>query len=340
VSDFRIVPGFEDVWRPPAGRRRTPETVLGHSSGSPQDVRARLARVVRKAPEVMVKVTGRTRNPAHLRAHLDYISRNGQIELEAADGARLASRDEVRDVGDDWSFAALADSRRRANSPLSLSIILSMPADTDPLKLSDAARAFAAGAFEDRFDYVFALHTDTAHPHVHLTVACRGVGGERLNPKKADLEAWRQLFAECLRDRGVEAEATPRRARGVTRKAERGPVRRQRERWQAGGPAGRVRRAAYQSAALNAFGAAGSPEPWKAPIVRRQQRVRTLYLAQARLLLTTGEAEDAALALALESFVAGMPAPETQRDRLARELSEAGRTSDRADGAAGRDRTR
>lgn len=42
-----------------------------------------------------------------------------------------------------------------------------------------------------------------------------GDHGERLNPRKADLEAWRQAFAQALRDRGVEAEATPRRARGV-----------------------------------------------------------------------------------------------------------------------------
>jgi hypothetical protein len=339
VKEFRIVPGFEDVWRAPAGQRRTPETVLGRAAGSAQDLRARLARVVRKAPEALVKVTGRTRDPGHLKAHLDYISRNGQVELEDAAGWRLANRGEVRDLADDWSFTALADSRRRPNSPISLSIILSMPADTDPLKLRDAARAFGAGAFGERFDYVFALHTDAAHPHVHLTVACRGVEGQRLNPKKADLEAWRQLFAECLRDRGVDAEATPRRARGVTRKAERGPVRRIREQWEHGGRVGEVQRGAYQAAALSAFGSGPRIAPWEGSIVRRQHRVRALYLAQARLLKSSADRDDRRLGEAVEGFVRAMPTVDTQHLALARQLREA-RERDRSSSDGGLERRR
>src|SRR6185503_11619146 len=118
----------------------------------------------------------------------------------------------------------------------------------------DAVRSFAADLFAGRHDYVFTLHTDTPRPHVHLSICSRGHMGERLNPKKADLELWRQIFAQALRDRGVEAEATPRRARGVTRKAERGPLRRIRERHEAGqGDPARVRRDAYREAAKAAF---------------------------------------------------------------------------------------
>jgi len=61
--------------------------------------------------------------------------------------------------------------------------------------------------FAGRHDYVFTLHTDTPRPHVHLAICSRGHAGERLNPKKADLELWRQTFAQALRDRGIEAEA-------------------------------------------------------------------------------------------------------------------------------------
>jgi len=294
--------------------------VLGKLVYAPADLRARLARIVRKAPEVMVKITGRTRDPGHLQSHLDYISRNAKLDLEGADGARLSGRETIRDIADEWAFAALVEARTRANSPLSLSVILSMPAGTDALKVRDAAAAFAGDVFGERFDYVLALHADEPHPHVHLTVACRGHDGQRLNPKKADLEAWRQVFARALRDRGVDAEATPRRARGVTRKAERGPIRRIRERRERGGPVGRTQRAATQSAAQRAFGAASAAGAWEAAMARRQQRVRTLYLAQARMLRTTGEAGDKALARAVELFVAGMPAPETQQAALAREL--------------------
>jgi type IV secretory pathway VirD2 relaxase len=337
MSDFRTVQGFEDVWRPPVRLRIVrPRTVL--RPGSPGGgLRTRLTRIVGRAPEAVVKVTGRTRDPAHLRAHLDYISRNGRLELEGPDGALILGRRGVGDLADDWSSAALADSRRRADSPFSLSVVLSMPAGTDEIALRDAARAFAADTFAGRHDYVFTLHTDTAPPHVHLSICSRGYAGERLNPKKADLEAWRQTFAQALRDRGVEAEATPRRARGVTRKAERGPLRRMRERHEAGrGEMARVQRAAYQEAAKAAFGGQTARAPWEGRLLQRQARVRRLYLAQARLLTGSADAEGRALGAKVEAFVRSMPQPDTRRLALARDLRKANAKAREAD----RDRSR
>lgn len=324
MSDFQTVPGFEDVWRPPTGpQRRTARAILTPraSGGAGSEVRARLARVVRRAPEVMVKITGRTREAGHVRAHLDYISRNGALELEDSVGTILDGRDAVREVAQDWEAAALLDSRRRASTPFSHSVMLSMPAGTDATVVRDAARAFAQEVFAERFEYVFALHTDADHPHVHIAVRSLGESGMRLNPKKADLETWRQVFAQALRDRGVEAEATPRRARGVTRKAERMPIRRLRERQEAGvgGPA-RTVRAAYQEAAQAAFGKDASRRPWETKLVERQARVRGLYLAQARLLGRSADPRDRALAARVEAFVRAMPQPDSRRLALAREL--------------------
>jgi type IV secretory pathway VirD2 relaxase len=277
--------------------------------------------MARRAPEVMVKVSGRTRDPGHLRAHLDYVARHGELALEDRDGAVLDGRDAVRELAEDWSALALADRRRRATTPFSHSIVLSMPGGTPPLAVRDAARAFAAEVFADRFDYVFVLHTDATHPHVHLVVRSLGDRGERLAPKKADLETWRQVFAQALRDRGVEAEATPRRARGVTRKPERTPLRKIRERQEAGrGPPAAVRRAAYQAAAKTAFGGAAEARPWEDRLAARQRQVRGLYLAQAGLLRRSADPQDRALGAQVEAFVQGMPMPDTQRLALAREL--------------------
>lgn len=165
MNDFQTVRGFEDVWRPPVSpRKRTPKAMLTPAGfGTGVDVRARLARIVGRAPEVMVKVTGRTRDAGHLRAHLDYISRNGELEVEDRDGALIIGRPAVKELADDWSAIALTDSRRRATTPFSVSVVLSMPAETNAVTVRDAARAFARDVFADRFDYVFALHTDAAH---------------------------------------------------------------------------------------------------------------------------------------------------------------------------------
>lgn len=330
MTDFQTVRGFEEAWRPPVRpRRRTPQTILkpgGSASGD--EVRARLTRVVNRAPEVMVKVTGRTRDPGHLRAHLDYISRNGELEMEDRDGAVVAGRPAVKELAEDWSAAALADSRRRANTPFSLSLVLSMPADTDPTTVRDADRAFARAVFADRFDYVFALHTDAQHPHVHLEVRSLGDYGERLNPKKADLDAWRQVFAQALRDRGIEAEATPRRARGITRKAERTPLRKIRERHEAGhGEPAKVRRAAYHGAAKAAFSGKTAPEPWERRLLERQAKVREAYVAQPRILEQSSDPADRALGIKVAAFVRAMPQPDSQRLALARELRAANRMS-------------
>ncbi len=343
MTDLQTVRGFEDVWRPPVVQRHLVTSALLKSAGArlSRDTRARLQRILNRAPEVMVKVTGRTRDPAHLRAHLDYISRNGQQELETQDGAMITGRAEVKDLASDWAIAQLADHRTRTNAPFSHSVILSMPAGTDPVKLRDAARAFAADMFAGCHEYVFTLHTDTPRPHVHLSICSRGYAGERLNPKKEDLEAWRQVFAQALRDSGVEAEATPRRARGVTRKAERGPQRRIRDRYEAGqGPIAKVRRAAYGEAAKAAFLGETAPKPWEARMVGRQARVRGLYLGQAKLLGQSDHPADRVLGAKIEAFVRSMPQPDSQRLALARELRATSRERSREQEPGGRDRSR
>jgi hypothetical protein len=316
-----MVSGFEDVWRPPVRPRRVrPETILRPEDPSGA-IRARLARLAARAPEVMVKITGRTREGAHLAAHLKYITRRGELEAQDRDGGQVLGRGEVAELAGDWSSWAGMARGRRAGGPLSLSVVLSMPAGTDPLRLRDAAHAFAHEALGGRFAYVAVLHTDTPRPHVHLAIRAMGDGGERLNPKKADLEAWRQALARALRDRGIAAEATPRRARGLTRKAERGPLRRIRERHSRGeGGIGQVSRAALAEAARTAFAGARASQPWEDAITRRQARIRALYVAQAKLLKLSSAVKDRELGEAVERFVRSMPAPDTQRLALAREL--------------------
>ncbi|WP_296595517.1 relaxase/mobilization nuclease domain-containing protein [Phenylobacterium sp.] len=324
MSEFRTVPGFEDVWRPPVRpRRRRPEEVLS-ASGHASAVRARLQRIVRRATEVMVKVTGRTRDPAHLAAHLSYVTRNGELSAEDRDGCAIEGRQQVADTARDWSAAALMDSRRRETSPFSVSLILSMPAGTDPLKLRDAARAFALETFAERHEYLLALHIDTPHPHVHLTVRALADDGTRLHPKKANLAGWRQDFARALRDRGVDAEATPRRARGVTRKAERPAIRQLRERHEQGrGRIGWVASEKLRDAAQLAFAGQASASAWDCRIADGQMRIRRLYLAQAKLLQSSQDAADRALGAEVETFVRSLRPPDTERLALARALREA-----------------
>jgi type IV secretory pathway VirD2 relaxase len=156
-----------------------------------------------------------------------------------------------------------------------------------------------------------------------------GRDGERLNPRKADLQAWREGFARALRDRSVEAEATPRRTRGVSRKAERIPVRKMRERFAAGqGPLPEVLAVAYRAALTK-----GEREaPWLEAIQTRELAIRRVLVAEALRLSRSERPGDRALAALVERFVRDRPAPMT-RDQALRQRWEAqrdlGRTRDR-----------
>ncbi len=299
MSDFRRPLGFEDALRPPIDvrRARIARPVL-RPPGRAGDAAAyaQLARIIRRAPEVMVKVTGKTGDGGHLQAHLDYISRNGRLVLEGPNGEQLGVRGEMRALASAWAMEAKLESGGRRDRPLSRSIILSMPRGTDVIRLHDAARAFAKEAFGERFPYVFALHDEGGHPHVHLTVRTLGSDGTRLNPKKADLEVWRQRFAQALRDRGVEAEASPRRARGVLRKAERTPVRKMRERYVDGkGLVPRVLSGAYKVGAAKE----DARPPWQTKQRERQARIRRAFAAEAVALSRSDRSKDRAMGVAL-----------------------------------------
>lgn len=328
MTECRGTRGFEEALRPPVDvhRARITPAVLGKPGRREAEAAARAARVARRVPEVMVKITGRTRDGGHLKAHLDYISRNGALYLEGPDGERLKGPGEVAGLARDWAEEAVMEPARRRNSPMSLSVILSMPAGVEPTRVRDAARAFAAGAFGERFPYVFALHDEGRHPHVHLTVRMLGRDGERLNPRKADLQAWRDGFARALRDRGVEAEATPRRARAVTRKAERGPVRRMRERYLAGrGPLPRVLESAYRQALREE----ARPAPWRTAIRERELEIRRALVAESLRLQRSGKVEDRVLGALVERFARSRGDPETREEALVRQQRDRARDDGR-----------
>jgi len=194
----------------PNGQPLTP-LYASYGSASGKTARAKLARIVRRAPEVLVKVTGRQKGGRHVKAHLEYIGRKGDVEIESRDGEILTNKDDIVERAAEWSDTLKWRSRPTVSS---VSLVFSMPAGTDPDKVLGAVRAVAHAEFSDNHDYVLALHTDTPRPHVHLTVQAEGLDRTRFNPRPVQLNRFRERFARELRARGVAAEATPRRARG------------------------------------------------------------------------------------------------------------------------------
>ena len=173
------------------------------------------ATVTRRAPQVMVKVTGGGRGMAAIAAHFRYISKNGRLAIEDDRGVVREGKEALHDLADRWRHSgSLIDEvghRREA-----FNIMLSMPRGADAQIVQKAAREFAQTELAGH-RYVMVLHEHQANPHVHLSVRAESRTGERLNPRKTDLHRWRETFAEKLRAWGIEAEATRQATRGESR---------------------------------------------------------------------------------------------------------------------------
>jgi len=250
-------------------------------------IRQSIEATVRRAPQVMVKVTGGGRGMKAIAAHFRYISKNGRLDIEDDQGNVARGKSVVRELTDDWRFGgALIDdetARREA-----FNIILSMPRGTDPLIVQRAAREFAQTEFADH-KYVMVLHEHQANPHVHLSVRAESKHGRRLNPRKADLHRWREVFAERLRAWGVDAEATRQATRGASRNY----------------PALWQQKAAQDGRLLK-------PRPTQrsgAAAAASRQSAATAWVRIAEALAGSAESRDRALAASIARFVPDVAEP-------------------------------
>jgi Relaxase/Mobilisation nuclease domain len=196
----------------------------------------------RGAKEVLVKISGGGRDVDGVQAHFEYIDRHGKLDVETDHGEVLHGKTAATELVNDWAldYGAVpgaphsrnkvgADGKRRQPRQ-AFNIVLSMPAGTPPQKVLQAVKKFAREEFAHQHRYAMSLHTEEKgkhgiHPHVHLVVkAEHEYGGSRLNPRKADLQRWRERFAENLTELGVAATATRREDRGFVKTYKKTPI--------------------------------------------------------------------------------------------------------------------
>ena len=117
-------------------------TVLSFSQRAAA-VRARLeATVLRRAPQVMVKVTGGGRGMGAIAAHFRYIAKAGRLPFEDDRGVVREGKEALRAVTEQWRYGGseIGETSPRREA---FNVILSMPRGTDPLIVQRAAREFA-----------------------------------------------------------------------------------------------------------------------------------------------------------------------------------------------------
>ena len=297
-------------------------------------------RTVRGTPEVILKLSGGARDVRGAKAHFDYIDRNGEQPVVTDDGRELLGKGVGAEVVADWHldltpgqyWAKPAAGEKNRRFRLVHNIVLSSPAGTAPQAVLQAARAFAQENFTSRHRYAIVLHTDRENPHVHLVVKSEPEfePGKRLNVDNAMWRRWRVQYAACLREQGVQVNATPSYMRGQVRTGMKSPIyqllraAREYERLPPEQRAGKakpkestVMRAKVEAVARELQQGTLTPEPNKKKLLLRREAVIRGWEAVAHVLRAQGEGD---LARDVEAYVAALPPVRTEKERIAEGL--------------------
>lgn len=281
---------------------------------------ATIERTIRRTPEVMVKVLPKDSNTLQsVSRHFSYIGRNGNLELEIDDGERVQGQHAGKRLLEDWDLDLDEYRRQMGLAPVSgrspklvHKIVLSMPPGTPAKGVLEAARNFAREQFALKHRYALVLHADEPHPHVHLVVKAVTEQGVRLHTHPATLREWRHEFARHLREQGIAANATERAVRGQTRTHKTDGIYRATLR----GNSIQTRDRATSVAAELHRSHLGI-EAGKRKLIETRKAVERGWLAASAALVTQGRHE---LAAEIHRFLAQIPQPQTERERIATAL--------------------
>jgi hypothetical protein len=280
-----------------------------------------IGRTVRGVPEVMVKVSGGGKSAAAVKAHLSYIDRHGKLEVHTDEGEILQGKAVAEHLTEVWNLELGRGQYRPEPEPGKMdrrpkqvhNIVFSMPKGTQPEKLLLATQKFAREKFALKHCYAMVLHTDQGHPHVHLVVKAVSEQGERLYIRKATLRAWREDFAQYLRELGVAANATPTQLRGKSKEQLRDGIYRALKR----GKSSFMRRKA-EGVGTELLRGGLRPEPGKAKLLVTRECVIQDWSATAANLRDQGEPQ---LGRDVEAFVKRLPEVATGIERIAKALA-------------------
>lgn len=205
-------------------RSGSPPSSTGGVKFSAQASAKNVKSVIRKAPEVMIKITGSSSGLSTVKNHLDYISRNGNVELKDEAGEKIHGQADMKALRARLKAEQIPNESKKREF---LHVMFSMPKGTPEREMREAVAEFCKEEFANR-RYVMVFHDDTDHTHMHVCVGTRDIDRAdepRLSPRKADLFRWRQGFADKLREHGIDAAASERRHRFNHRRPEHPVVR-------------------------------------------------------------------------------------------------------------------
>lgn len=165
----------------------------------------------KKNTEVLVKITSSGKNIESVGNHVDYISRNGKLDLITSDEIVYQGKDgrnEIKKILKNEGEVIPHKNENMKEKRETLNIVFSMKGNSNvpEEKMKKAVFNTMKKLYPDNF-FVVALHNDTNNPHCHVVLKIDNGLGKRINPKKNDLQNWRVEFAKSLMELNIEATA-------------------------------------------------------------------------------------------------------------------------------------
>lgn len=167
--------------------------------------------------EVVIKITGASRSFEHLKAHLRYISRGGELEISTSDETMsFKGKESLKDLSKSFNrnshnipTQSEIDDNCKMPQREALHIVFSLKGcmNAPASKIKQAAEKTIKELYPDNY-FVIATHKDTDNPHCHLVLKTMDKSHKRLDLNKQDLAVMRERFASNLRELSIKATAT------------------------------------------------------------------------------------------------------------------------------------
>lgn len=171
--------------------------------------------IVKNTPrgkEVVIKITGNSKNFQKWKAHFNYVTRKGELEVVESELYKYQGKEELEqfqeffnDMGE--NIPNESENKREKREVLHFIFSMKEHEATPQDKLLSAVLKTIKEKYPNNASYAV-FHGDTDNPHIHCDLKIAGADGKRIDIRKKDLEQLRKNFAKNLNDLGIEAYAT------------------------------------------------------------------------------------------------------------------------------------
>ncbi len=195
-------------------------TKLERASRSPYNYTKKINKgikrpIVKNTPrgkEVVIKITGNSKNFQKWKAHFNYVTRKGELEVVESQLHKYQGKEELQQFQEFFNDSGenipnesenVKERREVLHFVFSMKEHEATPSD----KLLSAVLKTMKEKYPNNASYAV-FHVDTDNPHIHCDLKISGIDGNRIDVRKKDLEQLRKNFAKNLNDLGIEAYAT------------------------------------------------------------------------------------------------------------------------------------